>query len=96
MAINKDDAVNTVTAQADAKPVVKPPHPIVRFLREVQAELRKTTWPTRNELTKATVVVVLTIVIVAICLFVYDVAFSHFMQAVHITNPSSSSAIPGQ
>lgn len=43
-----------------------------RFLREVRAELRKVTWPTRKELTVYTVVVLVTVAIVSLFLGLVD------------------------
>ena len=72
MAANNDDAVKMPTTEAPPKPAQAGPHPVVRFLREVQVELKKTNWPSRDELTKFTVVVMMTIVIVAVYLYISD------------------------
>ena len=77
MAANNDDAVQNPAPEAPQMPAVAGPHPIVRFLREVQAELKKTNWPTRDELTKFTVVVMITIVVVAVYLYVSDLIVAH-------------------
>ncbi|MHB9110608.1 MAG: preprotein translocase subunit SecE [Armatimonadota bacterium] len=76
--------MNTTTDATTATP--RPPatrengfarfwHKFTHFLKEVEVELRKTSWPTRNELTKFTIVVMVTIVVVSIYLFVCDRAF---------------------
>jgi preprotein translocase SecE subunit len=52
----------------------------LRFLREVQIELKKTSWPTRNELTKSVAVVLMTVVVVAAVLLVYDAVTGKVMQ----------------
>ena len=49
------------------------------FLREVMAELKKTTWLTKNELIKSTATVLLTIIVVSIILFVYDYVAAKLM-----------------
>ena len=49
---------------------------ITHFLHEVTVELKKTNWPTRNELTKFVIVVMFTIVIVSIFLFISDTVLS--------------------
>ena len=78
MAVNNNDAVNMPTA-----PVAAPSAPqsersgsiwlsLTRFLREIKIELKKTSWPTGNELIKYTVVVMMTIISVAVFLFVAD------------------------
>jgi len=70
MAVNNDDAVNTTAVEATPKPAVQGPHPLMHFLREVQTELKKTSWPTRNELTKFVIVVMTVLVSVSLYLFV--------------------------
>ena len=70
MAVNNDDAVKTTAVEAKPKPTVQGPNPVMHFLREVQAELKKTSWPTRNELTKFVIVVMTVLVSVSLYLFV--------------------------
>ncbi len=45
---------------------------ITKFLKEVQAELKKVTWPTKEELTGSTIVVIVVSVIVAIFIGIVD------------------------
>ena len=47
-----------------------------QFIREVQAELAKVTWPTRTQLRESTVVVLITVAILAIFTAVVDRIFS--------------------
>jgi preprotein translocase subunit SecE len=75
MAVNKDTSLNvtatTPTAESGAttqEAVAKTS--LMRFLREVMIELRKTNWPSWNDLVKFTTVVLGTIVIVAVFLWV--------------------------
>jgi preprotein translocase subunit SecE len=72
MAVNNDDAVNITATVPVATPNPPTIGPIKRFLREVEIELRKTKWPSRDELMKSTVVVVVTIILVALFLWVCD------------------------
>lgn len=72
MAVNNDDAVKTTAVEATPKPAVQRPNPVLHFLREVQTELKKTSWPTRNELTKFVIVVMIVLVSVSFYLFVCD------------------------
>lgn len=72
MAVNNDDAVKTTAVEATPKPTVQEPNPIMHFLREVQTELKKTSWPTRNELTKFVIVVMVVLISVSAYLFVVD------------------------
>ncbi|MEK7396857.1 MAG: preprotein translocase subunit SecE [Candidatus Poribacteria bacterium] len=45
---------------------------LFKFLREVRLEMKKVTWPTRKEITGSTVVVIITVFIVAIYLGIVD------------------------
>ena len=56
--------------------------PIARgraFLQEVKVELSKVTWPTRADLKSSTQVVLLMLVIMAVIIWVFDMAFQHSM-----------------
>jgi preprotein translocase subunit SecE len=46
---------------------------ITKFLREVRSEMRKVSWPNRKELITYTIVVLVTVVIVAVFTGVVDV-----------------------
>jgi preprotein translocase subunit SecE len=46
------------------------------FLREARAELKKVTWPSREEVMATTVVVIASIVFFGFFLFFCDIAFS--------------------
>jgi preprotein translocase subunit SecE len=45
------------------------------FLGEVTAELKKSSWPTRKELTDSTIVVIVTIVVLGVFVAMADVVF---------------------
>ena len=52
------------------------------FLIAVEAEMNKVSWPSRSELVRASVVVLVTIIGLAILLYVYDItlhAFFHYV-----------------
>jgi preprotein translocase subunit SecE len=49
---------------------------LVRFLREVVAELRKVIWPTRKELVTYTIVVLFFVSFMVASVFVLDIAFA--------------------
>lgn len=72
MTAKNDDAMQTSAVEGTQKSETGQVSPLKHFLREVMAELKKTNWPTRNELVKYTVVVVMTIVIVAVYLYLAD------------------------
>lgn len=50
---------------------------------EVAAELRKVTWPTRKETQAATLVVVVTVVISAVLLFLFDASWSWLTDRIY-------------
>ncbi|MGH3648251.1 MAG: preprotein translocase subunit SecE [Micromonosporaceae bacterium] len=52
---------------------------LIRFVREVVAELRKVIWPTRKELLTYTVVVVIFVVVMLSIIALYDLGFARAM-----------------
>jgi preprotein translocase subunit SecE len=55
----------------------------VEFLRDVRAEVRKVTWPTTDELKKATLVIVIFVTILGIVIGLMDATFQFvFVKAV--------------
>ncbi len=65
------------TAVAERK---KEPNAVVRYFRETAAELRKVTWPTRQEARELTTVVIIVVVVTAIALGLIDYGFSRLMS----------------
>lgn len=61
--------------------------PVVHYLRDTRAELRKVTWPTREEAWKLTLIVLGTVVVMSLVLGLADFIFSQIMQGVIIGNP---------
>jgi preprotein translocase subunit SecE len=55
---------------------------IQEFVREVLAEFRRVTWPTRQELINSTVVVVVVTVVLAFFLGGVDVALARIVERV--------------
>ena len=51
-------------------------NPVSRYLRETSAELRKVTWPTRQEAIRLTVIVLIVVTFMSALLGVLDFAFS--------------------
>jgi preprotein translocase subunit SecE len=64
------------TAVAEKK---REPNAVVRYFRETAAELRKVTWPTRQEARQLTTVVVIVVIITAIALGLVDYTFSRLI-----------------
>ena len=70
-------------APARAKPQPRPaPRPVKerttprQYLREVRGELRKVAWPTRAEVTRYSVIVLITVVVLGAFIFLLDYAFA--------------------
>lgn len=57
----------------------KEPNAVVRYFRETGAELRKVTWPTRQEARHLTTVVVIVVILMAIALGLVDYVFSRLI-----------------
>ena len=55
---------------------------VQEFIREVLAEFRRVTWPTRQELINATVVVVAVTVLLAFFLGAVDVALARIVERI--------------
>ena len=55
---------------------------VILFLREVQAEMGKVTWPTRDELTSSTVVVLVVSLALAAFIYVADLVLSFVMNQI--------------
>lgn len=58
--------------------------PIVRYLKETRAELRKVTWPSRKEAWNLTLIVLVTTVIMSLILGFSDFLFSEIMKYIVI------------
>jgi preprotein translocase subunit SecE len=73
-------------APARAKPQPRPaPRPVKertsprQYLREVRGELRKVAWPTRAEVARYSVIVLITVVVLTTFIFLLDWAFGKFV-----------------
>ena len=54
----------------------------IEFFREVKVELKKVTWPTRQQTTGTTVVVIIFVFVVAMFLGLFDYSLSKLVQVV--------------
>ncbi len=55
---------------------VQKENPIVKYLRETRAELRKVTWPTPEEVRNLGAIVLAVTAVMAVLLWLLDLAFS--------------------
>ena len=66
-------------SQKNDKPVVKKPNKIQKWWRETVGELRKVTWPTKEEALKMTKIVIVVVLATALFLGVVDFIFSRLV-----------------
>jgi len=52
------------------------------YLNEVVVELKKVTWPTRKETSAATIVVIITLLIMAVILYAFDMLWGYLIKIV--------------
>jgi preprotein translocase subunit SecE len=55
---------------------------LISFLREVRAELKKVTWPSKNEVYSTTIVVIIATVFFGFYLYFMDLIFSWILNQV--------------
>ena len=55
-----------------------------RFVGELVAELKKVTWPTRQEAIRLTIIVLLVCVVIAVILGAIDYGFTHLVTGVFL------------
>lgn len=60
---------------------VSPGEGMRRFFRNVTAELKKVNWPARKELINYTIVVVITVAVVALIIFAWDSLLTFIFKA---------------
>ena len=68
------------TTAAQAAP--KPDNRLVRYLKETRAELRKVSWPTRQQATNLTLIVLAVTVAMAIFLGAVDLLFATLLRLI--------------
>ena len=63
-----------------AEKTVSQPNVMLRYIREMRGELRKVTWPEREESWRLTAIVLGVTVVFALFLWVFDTIFSSVIQ----------------
>ena len=56
------------------------------FLIAVEAEMAKVSWPAKPELIRASIVVIVTILILAVTLFLFDIIWQQFFSFIGVTS----------
>ena len=62
--------------------IVKRDFAIARYLRETRAELRKVTWPTREQATRLTLIVLAVTIVMAMLLGTIDYLFAALFRLI--------------
>jgi preprotein translocase subunit SecE len=60
--------------------IANQPNTVSRYLKETRGELRKVTWPTREESQRLTIIVIGVTIAFALFLWVFDLLFSNAVQ----------------
>jgi preprotein translocase subunit SecE len=60
---------------------------VTKYLKEVRAEVRKVTWPSRQEVLRLTAIVVVVLIVMSTFMTVVDFGFSRLMQAIISLGP---------
>ena len=55
-------------------------NPLTRYMRETRGELRKVTWPSREESWRLTIIVLVVTLVMAAFLWLFDSLFSNSIQ----------------
>ena len=74
------------TSKTEQNIAIRMIEPALRYLRDTRAELRKVTWPTREEAWNLTLIVLGTVIVMAIILGAADYIFGKIMQGIIIGN----------
>jgi preprotein translocase subunit SecE len=74
--------VAKATSKTQQNLVTRVVESITGYLRDTRAELRKVTWPTREEAWKLTLIVLGTVVVMSIILGIADFVFGRIMRGV--------------
>lgn len=62
--------------------MINPINQVVTFVKESRDELRKVTWPERDEITSFTIVVIVAVFLVALFLWIIDTSLTTLMKNV--------------
>jgi len=63
----------------------------LQFVREVRAELKKVSWPTRDEVRRYSIIVLIALIVFTAFVFGIDLLFERFFQ--FIINPSAEGSL---
>ena len=52
------------------------------FVKDVMAETKRVSWPTRDELKESTMVVIVSVFVVSVVVGMIDLAFTHILRTI--------------
>ena len=72
--VNKETVSSEKKAKTPAKPAKKDkkPNRILRWLKDMKGELKKITWPTGKDTLRNVLIVIVCVILVGICIWVFD------------------------
>ena len=71
-AAEKETVSSDKKAKAPKKKDAKKPNRVLRWLKDLKGELRKVTWPSVKDTVKNVGVVIVCVIIVGVCIWVFD------------------------
>jgi len=69
-------------AAASPSKILSFPSRAKQFLREVKAELKRVTWPTKKEVIGTTIVVLIMVFFFTVYLYIWDVIFAWIIEGI--------------
>ncbi len=75
-AAQKETVSSDKKAKAPKKKDAKKPNRVLRWLKDLKGELKKVTWPTAKDVVKNVGIVIVCVLIVGACIWVFD-ALAH-------------------
>ena len=55
---------------------------LVQYLRETSQEMKRVSWPARDQLWESTVIVIVTVAIITVCTFIVDKILDTFVKLI--------------
>ncbi len=71
-AAEKETVSSDKKAKAPKKKDAKKPNRVLRWLKDLKGELKKVTWPSAKDVIKSVGIVIVCVLIVGVCIWVFD------------------------
>ena len=62
----------------ESVPILK--HPLAKFIREVRSELKRVSWPSKDDVRESTIVVIIIVLLLAVFVGLVDRALSYLIS----------------